>query len=210
MSGRTMAPGGEACDGLHVHPVENHSEVSPPYWPPTGLALAVRRLYNELIAHVRRVHRLAVNVLTIHPAREVTHGQGAADSSTERAATNTKGNRLSQQCCEYKTSSDCQPFGLPLSTPKRGPCLDQKHAPPNDVQPPCRNFWMTGSACDYKTAFTWLTWKPVYAGGLIVPIREGRQSGRPGDNYTVRYFEAGPCRRPYWIPLGSPTMREAH
>ena len=54
------------------------------------------------------------------------------------------------------------------------------------------------------------TWKPVYAGGLTVCIWEARQSGRPGDKYTVRYMEAGPCRRPYSIHLGSPTMREAH
>ena len=54
------------------------------------------------------------------------------------------------------------------------------------------------------------TWKPVYAGCLIVCIREARQSGRPGDQYTVRYMEAGPCGRPYCIHLGSPTMREAH
>ena len=26
--------------------------------------------------------------------------------------------------------------------------------------------------------------------------------------YTVRYMEAGPCRRPHCIQLGSPTMRE--
>ena len=36
------------------------------------------------------------------------------------------------------------------------------------------------------------------------------KAGRPGDKYTVRYMEAGPCRRPYGIQLGSPTMREAH
>ena len=54
------------------------------------------------------------------------------------------------------------------------------------------------------------TWKPVYVGGLIVSIREARQSGRPGDKYTVRYMEDGPCRRPHCIQLGSPTMREAH
>ena len=41
-------------------------------------------------------------------------------------------------------------------------------------------------------------------------IWEARQSGRPGDKYTVRCLEAGPCRRPYSIHLGSPTMREAH
>ena len=39
---------------------------------------------------------------------------------------------------------------------------------------------------------------------------EARQSGRPGDKYTVRHMEGGPCRRPYSIHLGSPTMREAH
>ena len=27
---------------------------------------------------------------------------------------------------------------------------------------------------------------------------------------TVRYMEAGLCRMPYRIALGSPTMREAH
>ena len=41
-------------------------------------------------------------------------------------------------------------------------------------------------------------------------IREARQSGRPGDKYTLRYMEAGPCRRPCCIQPGSPTMREAH
>ena len=35
--------------------------------------------------------------------------------------------------------------------------------------------------------------RPVYTGGLIVCIREARQSGRPGDKYTVRYMEVGPC-----------------
>ena len=54
------------------------------------------------------------------------------------------------------------------------------------------------------------TWKPVYAGCHSVCIWEARQSGRPGDKYTVRYMEAGPCRRPYCVQLGSPTMREAH
>ena len=48
------------------------------------------------------------------------------------------------------------------------------------------------------------TWKPVYAGGLIVPIREGRQSGRPGDKHTVKYMDAGPSLRPYGIHLGNP------
>ena len=28
--------------------------------------------------------------------------------------------------------------------------------------------------------------------------------------YTARYTEAGRCRRPYCVGLGSPTMREAH
>ena len=28
--------------------------------------------------------------------------------------------------------------------------------------------------------------------------------------YTARYTEAGLCRRPYCVGLGSPTMREAH
>ena len=54
------------------------------------------------------------------------------------------------------------------------------------------------------------TWKPVYAGGLIVTIREARQSGRPGDKYTVKYMEAGPGRRPYDIQLGNPRMWEAN
>ena len=39
--------------------------------------------------------------------------------------------------------------------------------------------------------------KPDRAGGLVM-------------KYTVRYTEAGLCRRPYCIQLGSPTMREAH
>ena len=38
---------------------------------------------------------------------------------------------------------------------------------------------------------------------------EARQSGRPGEN-TLRYTEAGLCRRPYSIQPGSPSMREAH
>ena len=54
------------------------------------------------------------------------------------------------------------------------------------------------------------TWKPVYAGGLIECIREARQSGRPGDKYTVKYVEAGAGHWPYDIQMGSPTMREAH
>ena len=33
---------------------------------------------------------------------------------------------------------------------------------------------------------------------------------RPGDEYPVRYMEAGLCRRPDCIPRGSPTIREAH
>ena len=41
-------------------------------------------------------------------------------------------------------------------------------------------------------------------------IREARQSGRPGDKYSVTYMEAGPRRRPHCIQLGSPTMREDH
>ena len=47
------------------------------------------------------------------------------------------------------------------------------------------------------------TWKPVYAGGLIVSIREGRQSGRPGDKHTVKYMEAGPGLRHCGIHLGT-------
>ena len=39
---------------------------------------------------------------------------------------------------------------------------------------------------------------------------EARQSGRPVDNYTIIYLDAGLCRRPYCIQLGSPTLREAH
>ena len=54
------------------------------------------------------------------------------------------------------------------------------------------------------------TWKPVCAGGLIVGRREARQSGRPGDEDTVRYMEAGPCRRPYCVHQGSPSTRVAH
>ena len=53
-------------------------------------------------------------------------------------------------------------------------------------------------------------WKPVCAEGLTVCTCEARRSGRPGDNYTVRSLEAGPCRRPYSMHLGSPTEREAH
>ena len=49
----------------------------------------------------------------------------------------------------------------------------------------------------------------VYAGGLMVCIREARQSGRPGDQYTIIYMEAGLCRRPHCIHLGSPARREA-
>ena len=36
------------------------------------------------------------------------------------------------------------------------------------------------------------------------------RAGGPAIKYTVRYTEAGLCRRPYCIQLGSPTMREAH
>ena len=53
------------------------------------------------------------------------------------------------------------------------------------------------------------TWKPDYAGGRMVCTWEARQSGRPGDKNTIRHTEAGLCRRPYCIQLGSPTMREA-
>ena len=42
-------------------------------------------------------------------------------------------------------------------------------------------------------------WKPVSVGGLVVYIRKARQGGRPGDKYTVRYMEAGPCRMPCCI-----------
>ena len=69
-----------------------------------------------------------------------------------------------------------------------------------------------GTLCDAGgplVEFTY-TWKLVYAGGLIVYLREARQSGRPGDKYTVKYVEAGAGRRPYDIQMGSPTMREAH
>ena len=41
-------------------------------------------------------------------------------------------------------------------------------------------------------------------------IREARQSGRPRGKYTLRYMEAGSCRRPHCIQLGSPATREAH
>ena len=44
----------------------------------------------------------------------------------------------------------------------------------------------------------------------MVCVREARQSGRPDDKDTARYMEAGPCRRPYGVQLGSPTTREAH
>ena len=54
------------------------------------------------------------------------------------------------------------------------------------------------------------TWKVVYAGGLNVCIREARHSWRPGDQYTVRYMDSGPCGRPYCTPRCSPTIREAH
>ena len=40
--------------------------------------------------------------------------------------------------------------------------------------------------------------------------REARLSGRPGDKNMLGYTEAGLCRKPYCIQLGSPTMREAH
>ena len=33
-------------------------------------------------------------------------------------------------------------------------------------------------------------------------IREARQSGRPGDEYTIRYMEAGLCRSPTWVHQG--------
>ena len=48
------------------------------------------------------------------------------------------------------------------------------------------------------------TRKPVYAGGLIVCIREARQGGRPGDEYTITYMEVGLCRWPHCIQLGKP------
>ena len=54
------------------------------------------------------------------------------------------------------------------------------------------------------------TRKPVYAGGLVVCIREARQGGRPGDKCNIVYMEAGLCRRPYCKHLGSPTLRDAH
>ena len=50
---------------------------------------------------------------------------------------------------------------------------------------------VTNTLCD--------VWQPVYAGGHTVCIWEARQSGRPDDKYTVKYMEAGPCRRPYNI-----------
>ena len=82
------------------------------------------------------------------------------------------------------------------------------------------------------------TWKPVYAGGLMMRIREARQSGRPGDRiqckihggrsmpeavlYTTgRPDNAGGPRqdqrrhgrryrpKPYRVTMGSPTQREA-
>ena len=44
----------------------------------------------------------------------------------------------------------------------------------------------------------------------MVCKREARLSGRPGDKYTLRFMEAGPCRKPSCIEPGSPTLREAH
>ena len=51
--------------------------------------------------------------------------------------------------------------------------------------------------------------KPVYVEGLIIGLRGVRQSGRPYAQYTVIHMDAGLCRRPYCIQLGSPTLREA-
>jgi hypothetical protein len=57
----------------HIRPVVNHVEVSVPNWPPAGRVPEVCILCLELIVQDRRVHRLAVDVLTIHPTREVCH-----------------------------------------------------------------------------------------------------------------------------------------
>ena len=64
----------------------------------------------------------------------------------------------------------------------------------------------SGRPCDKSTV---IKWKPVHAGGPIVNNWEARQCGRPTRKIYVD-VEAGLCRRPYCIQLGSPTMREAH
>ena len=52
-------------------------------------------------------------------------------------------------------------------------------------------------------------WKLVVAGGLVVCIREAGRSGRPSDDHTLFYMEAGLCRRPYYIQMGRLTLQEA-
>ena len=53
------------------------------------------------------------------------------------------------------------------------------------------------------------TLKSVHAGGLILYIRKPRRSGRLGVERTEIYMETVLSQRPYGIPLGSPTLREA-
>ena len=63
-----------AC--VHVRlPVQNHVEVYPPDWLPLGFGRALEELHvcNDMSLHVRREHRLAVDVCTIHPTRIVSH-----------------------------------------------------------------------------------------------------------------------------------------
>ena len=46
------------------------------------------------------------------------------------------------------------------------------------------------------------TWKPVYAGGLVVCIREARHSGRSDDKYALRYMHGSPSMpEAIWIHL---------
>ena len=52
------------------------------------------------------------------------------------------------------------------------------------------------------------TGKPVHAGGHIVYDWEARQYGRPTTGLD-RDVEASLCPRPYCVPEGRPTMREA-
>ena len=50
----------------------------------------------------------------------------------------------------------------------------------------------------------------VSVGGLLLTSRGARHSKGAVLRYTARCTEAGLCRRPYCIALGSPTEREAH
>ena len=75
-------------------------------------------------------------------------------------------------------------------------------------------------------AILYTTRKPDNAGGPLQDLRtlgsrslpealwcvHGKpdRAGGPAIRYSVRYMEAGPCRRPSCIQLGSPTMREDH